>query len=291
MRFVARVPATSANLGPGFDCLGLALQLYNEVVLELDAPASVTWEGEGASELPTDGSDMVSRALAHAASAGGTELPTFALHGTNAIPLERGLGSSSAAAVAGIALAGAVSAAGGGPALSDDQVFALAAEFEGHPDNAAPAVYGGFTIAGGAERHVRLEPHASLRPVALVPGEVRIPTEAARRALPTQVSMGDAVFNLRKTAEVVVAFTSDPSLLATALQDRLHQATRLELVPTVREAYERLISAGVPVCVSGAGPTLMAFETDDVPVPDPGSGWAVLRLGVDTRGAVVEEVR
>lgn len=290
MRFIARVPATSANLGPGFDCLGLALSLHNEVVLDLDAPASVTWEGEGASELPTDGSDMVSRALAHAASASGMELPTFALHGINAIPLERGLGSSSAAAVAGIALAGAVSAANGGPGMSDDQVFTLAAEFEGHPDNAAPAVYGGFTIAG-AGRPVRLDAHASVRPVALVPSDVRLPTEAARRALPTEVSMEDAVFNLRKTAEAVVAFTSDPSLLVTALQDRLHQATRLELVPTVREAFARLVAAGVPVCVSGAGPALMAFETVEAPVPDPGDGWEVLRLDVDNRGAVVEEVR
>jgi homoserine kinase len=291
VRFAARVPATSANLGPGFDCLGLALSLHNEVILDLDAPPSVSWEGEGAAELPTDGSDMVSRAIARAATALGASLPEFALHGVNAIPLARGLGSSSAATVAGIALAGAVAEATGGSALGDDQVFALAAEFEGHPDNAAPAVYGGFTIADGGGRPVRLDPHVSLRPVALVPTEVRLSTEAARQALPAEVSMADAVFNLRKTAEAVVAFTMDPARLAGALQDRLHQDVRLALVPTVRVVFERLVAVGVPVCVSGAGPTLMAFEADEAPVPDLGEGWEVLRLDIDTHGAVVEHAR
>lgn len=288
MRFVARVPATSANLGPGFDCLGLALALYNEVTIDLDATPSVSWEGEGATELPTDGSDMVSRAIVHAADAAGASLPDFALHALNRIPLERGLGSSSAAAVAGIALAGAAIAATGGKGLSSDEVFEMAAAFEGHPDNAAPAVYGGFTIADGEGAVIRLDAHPTLRPVALVPKEVRLLTAKAREALSGDVSRADAVFNLRHAAAAVVAFTSDPSLLPSALADRLHQDARLELVPTVRGVFDGLVDAGVPVCVSGAGPTLMAFETEAISVPDPGEGWEVMKLQVDTQGAVVE---
>lgn len=290
MKFVARVPATSANLGPGFDCLGIALRLYNEVTVDLDAAPSVTWEGEGASELRTDGSDMVSRAIAHAADASGTRLPDLALHALNKIPLERGLGSSSAAAVAGISLAGAVMSATGAGGLSKDEVFRLAAGFEGHPDNAAPAVYGGFTIADGEGAPIRLQPHPSLRPVALIPEGIRLPTAEARAALSGEVTREDAVFNLRHTAEAVVAFTSDPSLLGSALVDRLHQDARLDLVPPVREVFDRLLSAGVPVCVSGAGPTLMAFDTEDGDVPEPGEGWQLLRLKVDTEGAVVERL-
>lgn len=290
MRFIARVPATSANLGPGFDCLGIALGLYNEVTVDLEAAPSVTWEGEGASELPTDGSDMVSLAMAHAADANGVRLPDLALRALNAIPLERGLGSSSAAAVAGISLAGAVMAATGEGGLSKDDVFRLAAGFEGHPDNAAPAVYGGFTIADGEGAAIRLQPHAALRPVALIPEGVRLPTTEARAALSFEVPREDAVFNLRHTAEAVVAFTSDPSLLGSALLDRLHQDARLDLVPAVRVVFDRLIAAGVPVCVSGAGPTLMAFDTAAVEVPEPGEGWQLLRLKVDTEGAVVERL-
>ena len=192
MRITVRVPATSANLGPGFDCLGLVLELCNEVTADTDAPSAVTWEGEGAGELPTDGSDMVSRSLAFAADRLGVATPPVAIHGRNAVPLERGLGSSSAAAVAGIVLAAAL--AGDDPAPG--AVFELAAAFEGHPDNAAPAVLGGVTIAAGAGPPVRLDPHPDLRPVVLVPERARLPTEGARRALPASVPLADAVANL-----------------------------------------------------------------------------------------------
>jgi homoserine kinase len=281
MQLSVQVPATSANLGPGFDCLGLALDLCNRVTLRTDGPAGVAWEGEGANELPTDGSDMVSRAYAFASERAGADAARpAAVLGVNAVPLERGLGSSSAAAVAGIVLA--LAAAGEEP--DRDDVFALASEFEGHPDNAAAAVYGGVTIAAGSEPAVRLDPHPSLRPVVLVPEGIRLPTDRARRALSDRVSRADAVANLQHTALTVVALTARPELLGRALRDRLHQQARLDLVPPVRELFERLQDAGIPVCVSGAGPTLLAFRSEERSVPNPGAGWRILEPALRSDG-------
>ena len=289
MRVTVSVPASSANLGPGFDCFGLALDLCNEVTVDTDAPPGVSWEGEGDDRLPTDGSDLVSRTMVAVAERMQVSLPPIALLGRNRIPLERGLGSSSAAAVAGIALASEVLALG----LDPYAVFSLAAEIEGHPDNAAPAVYGGFTIAvpGGVVR--RVEPHPSLRPVALVP-PIALPTAEARAVLDPTVARSDAVFNAAHAALAVEAIARDPSLLATALQDRLHQEARLALVPEVADAFDALRAAHVPVCVSGAGPTLLAFERDDGPavtnelagVPE---AWRVLRPGVRSTGFALVE--
>ncbi len=287
MKLVALVPATSANLGPGFDCLALALDLCNEVTIDTDAEPGVSWEGEGADELSTDGTDMVTRAMALVARRAGTDLPPVALHGRNRIPLERGLGSSAAAAVAGIALARAMlDRSDGNPDPST--TFSLACELEGHPDNAAAAVYGGLTLAGSDLEPVRLDPHPSLRPVALVPERLRLPTERARSSLPAEVSRSDAAFNIARTAVAVVALTERPDLLGEALEDRLHQQARLSLVPEASDVFERIRSAGVPVCVSGAGPSLLAFESDAHPVPDPGPGWRALRLAPRALGAGVE---
>jgi homoserine kinase len=291
VKLTARVPSTSANLGPGFDCFGLALDLCNEVTLDLGAAPGVTWEGEGAQELPTDGSDMVSRAIRSTLERWGArdpraEIPPFALHGVNRIPLARGLGSSSAAAVAGVALARALLGAVGS---ADDRpgIFAAAAELEGHPDNAAPAVYGGLTvIAEGLVR--RFDVHPAIRPVALVPERLRVPTEAARRALPDRVPLADAVANIAHAALVLAALTSgDLDLLGVALRDRLHEDVRLALVPAARRLVEEVRGAGLPVCVSGSGPTLLAFEREGVPLPDPGEGWRVLRLPVRAVGVEV----
>jgi homoserine kinase len=276
--FTVRAPATSANLGPGFDCLGLALSLHNEVTADTEAAPGVSWEGEGAGELPTDGSDMTSRAIARTAEEFGWALPSFALSGHNRVPLERGLGSSSAAIIAGVMLAAALA----GETLGPETVLELATAIEGHPDNAVPCVLGGFTIAG--ERSIRLEASSDLRPVALIPTGMRLPTSEARAALPDRVPMADAVFNLSHAALAVVAFTRDPSLLSEALGDRLHQDARLAMVPEVRAVFDDLKGAGVPVCVSGAGPTLMAFPASGE-VPDPGPAWAVLPLSVEADGA------
>jgi homoserine kinase len=283
VRLTVRVPATSANLGPGFDCFGLALDLWNEVTIDTEAEPGVRWEGEGAEELPVDGSDMVSRAIRSAAGAEG-DLPPFALRGTNRIPLERGLGSSAGAAVAGAALGRALL----GRLEDPHATFTIAAGLEGHPDNAAAAVYGGLTLAS-VPVPVRLEPHPSLRPVALVPEAVRMSTEQARFALADVVPRADAVFNLAHAALAVVALTSRPDLLSEAVMDRLHQDARLDLMPPVRAVFERLRDAGLPVCVSGAGPSLLALRTDETRVPHPGVGWRVLELDVSGSGAVLRE--
>jgi homoserine kinase len=286
VRFTARAPATSANLGPGFDCFGLALDLVNEITVDTEAEPGVTWEGEGADELPIDGSDMVSRAMAYVTrtAVGGRGLPPLHMHGVNRIPLESGLGSSAAAAVAGVALASRLL----DPPHDARTMFTLAADLEGHPDNAAAAVYGGFTLVVGDGSVQRFDPHPDLRPVVLVP-EVRVPTEEARRALPGQVSREDAVFNAAHAALMMAAILLEPGLLRRAMQDRLHQEVRLALAPQVRGVFERLVAAEVPICVSGAGPSLLAFERDEHPVPDPGDGWRVLRLPVRAAGVEVLE--
>jgi homoserine kinase len=281
VRLTVRVPATSANLGPGFDCFGLALDLCNEVTVDTGAAPAVAWEGEGAAELPTDGSDLVSHVMASVAEVTGGILPPMRLVGLNRIPLERGLGSSSAAAVAGAAIALRIL----GEAATPDAVFGHAARIEGHPDNAGPAVFGGFTIALPDGPVHRFDPHPDLHPVALVPGD-RLPTAEARRALPGDVPREDAVFNVAHAALTVEALTRDPSLLGEALQDRLHQDARLALVPAVLEVFRALQGDGVPVCVSGAGPTLLAFPREPLAVPE---GWRVIEPGIRSRGFELAE--
>jgi len=282
VKLTARVPATSANLGPGFDCFGLALDLWNEVTVDTEAPAGVAWDGEGAGELPTDGSDMVSRAMAHAAAACGVPLVPVALQGLNRIPLERGLGSSASACVAGIALADRLLQLD----LDRDEVLDLAIEIEGHPDNAAAAIVGGFTLAFG-DGVLRLDVAPGVRPVALIPTDIRLPTAEARAALHDVVPREAAVYNLSHAAAAVVALTSQPELLGATLTDRLHQDVRLAFVPSVRKVFDDLRGLGVPVCVSGAGPTLLAFEFPDRAVPDPGEGWRRLPLAVASTGVEV----
>ena len=291
MRFTVRVPATSANLGPGFDAFGLALDLCNEVVVDTDADPAVSWEGEGAEELPIDGSDLVRRTIATVAERMQLDVPPLALHGRNRIPLARGLGSSSAAIVAGVVIAS--HALGLGLHTGDaSSVFALAAELEGHPDNAAPATFGGFTVALPDGFVRRFEPHPDLRPVVVVP-PFPLPTDEARAALGPTVPRTDAVFNAAHAALAVEAITRDPSLLRVALQDRLHQDARLELVPDAAETFDRLRRLRLPVCVSGAGPSLLAFERegeeltqDDLGV---GAAWRILRPSSRAEGFEVVE--
>jgi homoserine kinase len=289
MRVTVRVPATSANLGPGFDTFGLALDLCNDVTVDTDVPAGVVWEGEGADELPTDGTDMVSQTIAAIAARVEMEPPPFAVRSINRIPVGRGLGSSSAAAVAGVVLASRVLDLGldgdGGDPYS---VFANAAEIEGHPDNAAPAAFGGATIVvDGFVR--RLEPHPDLRPVALV-ADTTLSTAEARDALPQRLPLEDAVFNVGHAALMVEALTRDPHLLRVALRDRLHQRARLELVPESADLFEDLGKAHIPVCVSGAGPSLLAFPLDGDEVPDHllPSGWRSMPLPIRNEGFTVD---
>jgi homoserine kinase len=285
MRITVRVPATSANLGPGFDCFGLALDLCNEVTVDTEAEPGVTWEGEGADELPTDGSDRVSRAILGSAEEHGLALPSFALRGTNRIPLERGLGSSSAAAVAGASI-GAV-LAGVPPSEAAEAGFDVAADLEGHADNAAAAIFGGLIIVAAGTAH-RLEPHPSLRPVVLVPRE-RSATSDARRALPDAVGRDGAVFNIAHAALAVIAFTQRPELLREALLDRLHEEARAALMPASAGLLKELRASRVPACLSGAGPSLLAFESEDAEIPmDLPDGWRAIRPGIRSKGIELE---
>ncbi len=287
MKLVARVPATVANLGPGFDCFGMALDLLNEVTLFTDvAPSAVVVRGEGAGELPEDGSNLIVRSMQHVADETGATLPRFSVDCVNRIPLERGLGSSATAVVAGVLLADRLLET----SLSPDRLLELAVDAEGHPDNVAAALRGGLVLAYRAREGWRAEslaPSPALRPVVLVPERERLSTLEARRALPGEVPLGEAAFNAGRAALCVVALTSRPELLDEALQDRLHQEARLALVPSVKSVFERLRDSGIPVCVAGAGPSLLAFETDGLSVPDPGPGWRALRVPPRAEGAEV----
>lgn len=291
MRVTVRVPATSANLGPGFDCFGLALDLCNEVTVDTEAEPGVTWEGEGAGELSTDGSDMVSRAIAFTVEQQlqlhpNAELPAFSLHGLNRIPLERGLGSSSAAAVAGVAIGRLLVVAAG----DDDPyaTFAYAAELEGHPDNAAPATFGGLTVFAPGSGYVhRLEPHRDLDPVVVLPDGLRLATIEARSALSNTVERRDAVFNIGHAALAVVALTREPELLLVALHDRLHEDARTALVPESAALLDDLRHRQIPACLSGAGPSLLAFEREGHTVGELPEGWRAIRPGVRARGVEV----
>ncbi|MFN2542945.1 MAG: homoserine kinase [Actinomycetota bacterium] len=286
MNLTVRVPATVANLGPGFDCFGLALCLSNEVTVQTDTEPSVTIEGEGASELPRDGSNLVVRAMERVFAEWGHHLPPTALTCTNAIPLERGLGSSAAAIVAGLLLADRLV----GTPLPPDRILELAVELEGHADNVAAALRGGVAIAYSSAdgwRAERMDPAADLRPVVLLPHEERVGTEEARNVLEPRVDRADATFNTGRAALLVLALTSRPDLLRVALQDRLHQRARLDLAPGASALFTELEAAGVPVCVAGSGPTLLAFDTEEAPVPEPGPAWRAIKPGIDREGATV----
>ena len=293
MRITVRVPATSANLGPGFDCFGLALDLCNEVTVDTEAEPRVSWEGEGADELPTDGSDMVSRAIAFTLGQQlhffpDAALPSFSLHGVNRIPLERGLGSSSAAAVAGVALCRSLLGEAGG---SDDPytTFAYAAELEGHPDNAAPAAFGGLTVFAPGSGYVhRLEPHRDLDPVVVLPDRLRLATGEARAALSNTVDRRDAVFNIGHAALAVIALTREPDLLLVALHDRLHEDARGALVPESAALLDDLRRRRIPACLSGAGPSLLAFEREGHAIGELPDGWRAIRPGVRSKGVEVQ---
>lgn len=287
MRLHATVPATVANLGPGFDCLGLAVDLRNEVTVQSAGPAlSVGVEGEGSGELPADGSNLVVRSMGRLATEVGATLPPVAVRCRNRIPLERGLGSSAAATVAGLVLADRMLRA----SLPTERLLELAVEAEGHADNVAACLLGGLTLAyrsNGSWRAERVEPWPGLRPVLLVPDETRVSTTEARRLLPRDVPLEDAAFNAGRAALAVVALTSRPDLLAEALRDRLHQRVRLGLAPASLNLFDGLTAGGVPVCVAGAGPSLLAFPDEGSTLPDPGPGWRVLEVVVASDGVTL----
>lgn len=255
------VPATSANLGPGFDALGLALALRDEVTAEVAGDGvhvDVTGEGEGV--LPGDERHLVAQAAMRAFDLLGARPAGLRLTCHNAIPQARGLGSSSAAIVAGVTLAAALTP---GVEFPLAERLRLAAEIEGHPDNVAPCLLGGFTIAWtepDGSRAVRLEADARVRPVVYVPDDHGF-TAHARAALPGKVPHVDAAYNAGRSALLVHALTAAPELLLAATDDRLHQQYRAPAMQPSAQLVADLREKGVPAAVSGAGPTVIAFGT------------------------------
>ena len=258
MRVHVRVPATSANLGPGFDALGLALALHNEVVAEEGDRVSVTIEGEGADRLARDGGNVVARGVKLAYEAAGRAFTGCELACVNRIPTSRGLGSSAAAWVGGLVAGNALL----GSPLSRDALLGLAARAEGHPDNVAAAIFGGLTVSCGTPEGVTavtLPVAGTLSWVVLVP-EVTSATAEARALLPRSVPREDAVFNVQRVALLLASLqAARPAALSVALEDRLHQPYRLKLFPWMPAVATAARAAGALGCVlSGAGPSLLA---------------------------------
>ncbi len=278
-----RVPASSANLGPGFDALGLALTLFDDVTAEVLADGlEVDVVGEGCDSVPTDEDNLVLRSMYAAFDVLGGRPPGLHLRCDNAIPHGRGLGSSAAAIVGGICLARALVSDGSGR-LGDAAIYQLASDLEGHPDNVAAAVFGGLTVAwrdGAAAGVERLD--ASAEVTVFVPPDA-VSTERARGLLPEDVPHGDAAYNAGRAALLVVALTSAPDRLLAATDDRLHQSYRAAAMPDSYELMQELRADGVAAIISGAGPTVLAFGRG-VSGRAPG-GWQVLELGVDSDGA------
>jgi homoserine kinase len=286
VRVWVRVPASTANLGPGFDALGLALALYDEVEVAL-APSGLRIEvlGEGAGQVPTDEAHLVVRALRAACARCGYRPDGLVLRCHNRIPHSRGLGSSAAAAVAGV-LAG-YALAGMEP---DEAALDLAAGLEGHADNAGASLFGGLVISwkdAQSFRAVRVEPHPDLAPVLLVPA-VTSSTKASRELLPAEVPHADAAFTAGRAALAVHALTSAPPLLLAATEDRLHQSYRRMAYPATGRLVDTLRAAGVPAAVSGAGPTVLALPArGELPNVLDTSGFTRYRLDVARDGATV----
>jgi homoserine kinase len=301
-----RVPATSANLGPGFDSLGLALGLYDEVMVRIaDDGLRVDVAGEGAGTVARDERHLVVRAMRAAFDRLGARPPGLELVCANRIPHARGLGSSAAAICAGIVAARALTV---GATLSDDAVLRLATELEGHPDNVAACLRGGFTIAwlegfdqageisdaaGAAARVLPIVPDPALRAVAFVPDE-GLSTEVARGLLPKLVPHEQAARNAGRAALLSAALIGGRTdLLLAATEDRLHQDYRAPAMPASAALIAELRAAGHAAVVSGAGPTVLVLTTEDQVqtviaagrkiVPD---GWQAFGLAVDGAGAV-----
>lgn len=265
----AVVAASSANLGPGFDSLGLALSLYDEIYVETtESGLTIDVEGEGSGQVPLDSSHLVVRAINHGLQTAGVGVEGLIIRCRNAIPHSRGLGSSAAAVVGGLAAANGLVAQSDSAPASDVELVQLSSEFEGHPDNASAAVLGGTVVSwtdgdGPAPRYaaakVRLHPDIHLFPA--IP-ELRSSTAETRAVLPGEISHADARFNLSRAALLVVALTERPDLLMPATEDRLHQPQRAAAMPASADYLDLLRRCGVAAVLSGAGPALIAFSTE-----------------------------
>jgi homoserine kinase len=287
-----RVPATSANLGPGFDAFGLALDLFDDCSAQVTrAGLEVSVAGEGSDSVPLTEDHLVVRAMRAGFDRLHGQPPGLALRCSNRIPHSRGLGSSAAAIVGGLLLARAL-VRGGAEQLPDEVVLDVAARLEGHPDNVAACLLGGLTIAWSedAARAVRLDCDPRVRPVVLVPS-FSASTEAARNLLPATVTHRDAAFTAGRSALLVAALVRLPDALLPATEDRLHQQFRTPAMPETIDVVHRLRRQGLPAVVSGAGPTVLVLARDAVEVETVQAhaprGWRVLTLAVSPTGAVV----
>jgi len=291
------VPATSANLGPGFDCAGLALGIEDELIAMIsdDEGVLIEAEGEGHDQVPRDASHLVARAMAVAFHQMGELPPGFVLRCRNAIPHGRGLGSSAAAIVGGLVLARGL-VVDGPQRFSDDELLQWAITMESHPDNVAAALHGGLTFSwcgqDGHASYIRLDPHPDIVPILLIPRQ-QVPTSHARTALPTSVPFADAAFNLSRAALLVHAMTQDPSHLLEATDDRLHQQARRSCYPDSLEKVAALRTVGLPAAISGAGPSVIVLGTkSDLQTigQHAGDDWQVRQCPVQPLGARIEPV-
>ncbi len=294
-----KVPATSANLGPGFDTLGLALSLYDDITATvIDAPSShATIHGVGEGSVATDESNLVIQAIVSTFSAYGIEAPSVELVCHNAIPHGRGMGSSGAAIVAGIMIAKGLLA--GSVEIDTDGLLTLATKLEGHPDNVAPALFGGLSIAWvtpEGPQHKKLTVHRGVSLLVAVPRDLTMSTTAARSLQPDTVPHEDAVFNVSRSALLIAALIQSPELLHAATEDKLHQDYRAEAMPETSALIRRLRDEGFAAVVSGAGPSVLVLTDDPVEreraaaivEKSTETSWECLMLAVDFKGATVE---
>jgi len=292
------VPATSANLGPGFDALGLALDLHDvveahTVPAEASGSIRVTVEGVGADNLPRDKSHLIVQAMHGFYERVGREPPGLDVRCLNAIPHGRGLGSSAAAIVAGV-LAARSLLEGGHDLVDEEMALAIAADLEGHPDNVAPCLLGGLTLAWTSSdraRAMRLEIHPDVRPILCLPDRA-VSTETARQLLPDHVPHADASHNTARAALLVASLRSRPDLLLDATEDLLHQPYRAAAMPETLALVGNLRAAGLPAVVSGAGPSVLVLaglaDSPDAVREAAGTGWDIHERAVDGTGAIVE---
>lgn len=262
-----RVPATSANLGPGFDSLGLALDWYDDLVAQvIDEPViEIDLIGEGADTLPRDQKHLVIKAMHAAFDAMGERPEGIALVCANHIPHARGMGSSAAAIVGGIELARNL-VVGGHQLLPHSEALKIAATLEGHVDNVAAALLGGLTIAWGEAdnaKSLRIKPHPELRPIICIP-EGSVNTKKARAALPDSIAHVDASFNIGRSALLVAALTEEPEYLFEATEDKVHQEARKSVMSKSFKLMNTLRDAGYAAVISGSGPSVLVLTTEFV---------------------------
>ncbi|CAB4954950.1 unannotated protein [freshwater metagenome] len=295
-RVSVKVPATSANLGPGFDTLGMALSYYDELQVEAVAGNDVVVEvhGEGAGEVPTDGTNLVATTIRYVFDRFKQPMPGLKLIAHNVIPHGRGMGSSGAAVVAGIMAAKGLLE--GIVEISSGELLDIATELEGHPDNVAPALFGGLTIAWKDEfgpHHKKLFVHRGVSPLELVPAN-KMSTALARSLQPDSVPHDDAVFNVSRSALLIAALTQSPELMMAATEDRLHQDYRAKAMPETYELIQLMRSRGHAAVVSGAGPSVLVLASDPAErleaaklATEKYPQWQALLLAVDFKGATV----